>query len=250
MVVGLSEKLNSSIGTAVVSNIGTSGRVSVGQVNEVRECDFVRKGIERSEKLIKQIICTCIPTDYVDIALIRKCNTIDLPALQSASKACEKSLLKYLLFSDVDNAYSDRVSVVLDQAEEWVTGVVAAYTATEIHSFKGSPGDIADVGVFSDNADKTVFEFLETFEFGYINWGNNPQCASKLLKHLSNDLKDKVMSQSDSYALMREWLISNYGAPAWIVNDTVMALVKRKQPTASDRADKYAYVSAIIAGLQ
>ena len=84
-----------------------SRRVSVGQVNEIRERDIVRKGIERSEKLILQIIGTRIPTDYVDIALIRKCNTIDLPALQSASKAFEKSLLKYLSFSDVDNAYCD-----------------------------------------------------------------------------------------------------------------------------------------------
>ena len=63
MVVGLSEKLNSSIGTALVSNVCTSRRVSVGQVNEVRECDVVRKGIERSEKLIMQIIGTRIPTD-------------------------------------------------------------------------------------------------------------------------------------------------------------------------------------------
>ena len=76
MVVGLSEKLNSSIGTAVVSNIGTSGRVSVRQVNKIREGDVVRKGIERSEKIILQIISTRIPTDYVNIALIRKCNTL------------------------------------------------------------------------------------------------------------------------------------------------------------------------------
>ena len=82
----------------------------------------------------------------------------------------------------MDKAYCDRVSVVLDQAEEWVTSVVAAYTAAEIHSIKGSPGDITDVEVFSDNADKTVFEFLESFELGYMDWGNNRQRASKLLK--------------------------------------------------------------------
>ena len=138
----------------------------------------------------------------------------------------------------------------MDQAEEWDTGIVAAYTAAEVHSIKGSPGDIANVGVFFVNADKTVFEFLESFELGYIDWGNNCQRASKLLKHLSSDLKDKVMSQSDNYALMHKWLISNYGAPARIVNDTVMALVKRKLLIASDQANLYAHVSAIIAGLQ
>ena len=54
------------------------------------------------------------------------------------------------------------------------------------------------------NADKTIFEFLESFELGYIDWGNNRQRASKLSKHLSDDLKDKLMTRSDNYALMRE----------------------------------------------
>ena len=73
-----------------------------------------------------------------------------------------------------------------------------------MHSIKGSPGDIADVGIFSNNADKTVFEFLESFELGYIDWGNNRHYASKLCKHLSDDLQDKLMTRSDNYALMRE----------------------------------------------
>ena len=119
-----------------------------------------------------------------------------------------------------------------------------------MHSIKGSPGDIADVGIFSDNADKTVFKFLESFELGYIDWGNNRQRASKLCKHLSDDLKDKLMTRSDNYALMREWLVSNYGGAARILNDTVMALARRKKPAANDRSDRYLHVSAILASLQ
>ena len=119
-----------------------------------------------------------------------------------------------------------------------------------MHSIKGSPGDIADVGIFSDNSDKTVFEFLESFELGYIDWGNNRQRASKLCKHLSDDLKDKLMTRSDNYALMREWLIINYGGAAQILNDTVMELTRRKKPTANDRSDRYSHVSAILAALQ
>ena len=134
---------------------------------------MVRKGIDWSEKLILQLISTKIPSAYVDIALIRKCNTTDLPALQSASKTCEKSLLKYLSFPGVDNSCCDRISSLLDNAESWVLHVVHAYTSAEVHSIKGSPGDIADVGIFSDNADKKVLEFLESFELGYIDWGNN-----------------------------------------------------------------------------
>ena len=103
--------------------------------------------------MILQLISIRIPSDYVDIALIRKCNTIDLPALQSASKTCEKSLLKYFSFPGVDNLYWDRISLLLDSAESWVLHIVQRYTNAEVHSIKGSPGDIADVGVFSDNAD-------------------------------------------------------------------------------------------------
>ena len=113
MVVGLSEPVDSSLSTAVASRLNTSGSVLGDRLNLVREREVVRKGIERSEKLILQLISTRIPSDYVDIALIRKCNTIDLPALQSASKTCEKSLLKYLSFPGVDNSYCDRISSLL-----------------------------------------------------------------------------------------------------------------------------------------
>ena len=131
---------------------------------------MVRKGIERSEKLILQLISTRIPSDYVYFALIRKCNTIDLPALQSASKTCEKSLLKYLSFSGVDNAYCDWISTLhLDNIESWALHMVQTYTSAEIHSIKCFSGDIADVGIFSNNTDKTVFEFIESFELGYID---------------------------------------------------------------------------------
>ena len=78
------------------------------------------------------------------------------------------------------------------------------------------------------------FEFLEAFELGYIDWGNNCQWVSKLSKHLSDDLKDKLMTRSDNYALMREWLVQNYGGAARILNDTVMALTRRKKPMAND----------------
>ena len=94
MVVGLNEKVDSSLGTAISSHSNTSGPVSVGDVNLVRERDVVQKGIECSEKLFLQLISTKIPSNYVDIALIRKCNII--PALQSASKTCEKSLIPWL----------------------------------------------------------------------------------------------------------------------------------------------------------
>ena len=138
----------------------------------------------------------------------------------------------------------------MDSAESWALHIVQAYTSAEVHSIKGSPGDIADAGIFSNKADKTVFEFFEAFELGYIDWGNKRQQASKLSKHLFDDLKDKLMTRSDNYPLMREWLVMNYGGAARILNETVMALTRRKKPTANDWSDRYLHVSAILAALQ
>ena len=58
------------------------------------------------------------------------------------------------------------------------------------------------------------------------------------------------MTRSDNYALMREWLVSNYGGASHIINDTVMALGKRKKPVPTDRFERYLHVSAILAALQ
>ena len=80
--------------------------------------------------------------------------------MQSALKTCKKSLLKYLSFPGVDYSYCVRIFFLLDSAESWALHVVQAYTSAKVHSIKGFPGDIADVGIFSDNADKTVLEFM------------------------------------------------------------------------------------------
>ena len=58
------------------------------------------------------------------------------------------------------------------------------------------------------------------------------------------------MTKSDSYALMRECLVQNYGGPARILNDTVMALTQRKKPAANGRSDRYSHILVILAALQ
>ena len=55
MVVGLNEKVDSSIGTAISSHSNTSGPVPVERISLIRKRDVVRKGIECSEKLILQL---------------------------------------------------------------------------------------------------------------------------------------------------------------------------------------------------
>ena len=56
MVVGLSEKVDSSLGTALTSRSNSSRPVSGECFNLIRERDVVCKGIEWSEKLFLQLI--------------------------------------------------------------------------------------------------------------------------------------------------------------------------------------------------
>ena len=51
MVIGLSEKVDSSLGTALTSRFNTSGPVSGERLNIFRERDVIRQRLERSEKL-------------------------------------------------------------------------------------------------------------------------------------------------------------------------------------------------------
>ena len=48
-----------------------------------------------------------------------------------------------------------------------------------MHSIKGSHGEVTDVGLFSDNADKTMFQFLEAFEIGYTVRNQNRSTSFK-----------------------------------------------------------------------
>ena len=62
------------------------------------ERDIVRKGIERLEKQIFQLIGPTISKDQVDIALLKRCKTVDVPAVNSAIGNIQKALQKYVGF--------------------------------------------------------------------------------------------------------------------------------------------------------
>ena len=68
MVIDLSERIDSSLSTAIASK-SAGGHVSGDRINISREQEVICKGIERSEKLILQLISTRIPTEYIDISL-------------------------------------------------------------------------------------------------------------------------------------------------------------------------------------
>ena len=67
-----------------------------------REREIIRKGIERLEKQILQLISIFISRDQVDIALLKKCKTVDVPAVNSAIGNLQKALQKYMGFEGMN----------------------------------------------------------------------------------------------------------------------------------------------------
>ena len=77
----------------------------------------------------------------------------------------------------------------MDRAQAWCLDIEELYDKDEVHSINTSIGDAADVGIFSDNSQVTVFKFLESAELAYLGWGNSIQKANRLKnKHLSDEI--------------------------------------------------------------
>ena len=106
-------------------------------------------------------------------------------------------------------------------------------------------------GIFSDNAKVTIYEFLEAAEIAYLGWGNSVQKANRLYnRHLSEEIKSKLINKSDSYAEMKQWLIMNYGGVSRIINDVICELSRRNKPTSNNSQGKFAFYAHISGALQ
>ena len=120
----------------------------------------------------------------------------------------------------------------------------------EIHSITNTKGDTSDVGIFSDNSTRTVYEFLQDVELAIVGWGNKQQRANKLVnKHLSPTIRDKVVDKAHDYAEIKTWLIDHYGDASRIVNDTITALAKKKKPSPGSTKDRYKFYSEIVVSI-
>ena len=136
-----------------------------------------------------QFINVFIPRDHINIALLKKCKTVDVPAVNSAIGNIQKALQKYVGFSGMDSEYCDGIGDLMDRAQDWCLDTEELYNMAEVHSINTSKGDASDVGVFSDNSQVTVFEFLESAELAYLGWGKSVQKVNQLYnKHLSEEI--------------------------------------------------------------
>ena len=64
----------------------------------------------------------------------------------------------------MDSEYCDGIGNLIDRAQAWCLDIKELYNKAEVHSINTSKGDASDMGVFSDNFQVTVFEFLESAE--------------------------------------------------------------------------------------
>ena len=150
----------------------------------------------------------------------------------------------------MDPGYCDTINNLLDDAENWCLRVEVLYNKAEIHSINTIKGDTADV-VFSDNAKVSVYEFLEAAEIAYLGWGNSVQKANRLYnRHLSEEIKSKLINKSDFYAKMKQWLILNYGGVSRIVNDMINDLSRRSKPNPNNSNARFTFYAHISSALQ
>ena len=84
------------------------------------ERDIVRKGIERLEKQISQLIGSTISKDQVDIALLKRYKTEDVPAVNSAIGNIQKALQKYVGFKGMQFSYCDTIHNLMDKAQSYI----------------------------------------------------------------------------------------------------------------------------------
>ena len=126
-----------------------------------REQEIVTKEIERLEKQLLQFTRSKIVDEPLDIPLIKKCKTADVPSVHAAVGHTQKALQRYVKFSGTDTEHCD---------QNWCLRVEELYNKAEIHSINSSTND---VGVFLDNAKVTIYEFLNSAEIAYMGWGNS-----------------------------------------------------------------------------
>ena len=109
-MLDLQEKLNNP---SLITSEGRDYLPQSGMINSERgsprsnpasrERYIVKKGIERLEKQIIQLISVLISSEQVDIALLKKCKTADVPAVNSAIGNIQKALQKYVGFNGMNS---------------------------------------------------------------------------------------------------------------------------------------------------
>ena len=98
LVVDLSDQVVNSSMNSVLRE--PTGFEKDARYNEscLREKDVVKKSIERAKKQLEQVVSVELRMETLDISLIKKHKTVDVPAVHSTVGSIQKSLQKYVTF--------------------------------------------------------------------------------------------------------------------------------------------------------
>ena len=90
LVVDLSDQVSNSSLPQLVLNENQMSRDNQDTDTGRRECEVVRKGMQRTEKHLRQLILNDIHIEPVNISLIKKYKTVDVPCVHSAIGSIQK----------------------------------------------------------------------------------------------------------------------------------------------------------------
>ena len=232
----------------------TSTPMPLDPIQSSMECEVIKSNIERSIRQIRQLTATVINMGS-DVGLIKKCNKEDTSKVNKYVKACGDDLLKYIKYPDTDPDFCKEVQGILDSADDWVMNVENIYARSEAHAISDSRGDISRLIIFNNNAEKTVFEFIDEADMAMLGWGTSKQRASLLSQHLSEEIKSRTAEFSDNFSRIREWLIKTYGRADRIIGDISAGLKAQSKPsnaipsTSVDKGERYTYFANICTAI-
>ena len=248
VVTGVKDQLDRTLESPL--NLSSRNEINprLDHSKKEKERDLVKNAIDSSAKLLKQLITTTI-TEISDLAIIKKCNS-DVKKVTGYSKTCHDLLMKYISYDGTDSDFYTSIKSLLDHANEWIMNVEQIYSSSEAHASGNVKGDLSMVGVFSDNAKKSIYEFVEDLEIALVGWGSNKQRAMLVFsKHLSEDIKAKSLNISDDYQKLKSWLFKEYGSPHTIVTDIISGLANKRKPAPNNDKQRYDFYADITLGI-
>ena len=124
------------------------------------EIRAAKDAVARVVKRIELAINNGITEECTNVTEIKQCRDTELPLVQKDYTACDAALVKYARYSSADLSYYLYVTDVLHQADVWMSMVKTLYVTQQVHSIRDAKFDAADVGVFLDNSERSIYEFF------------------------------------------------------------------------------------------
>ena len=248
VVTGVKDQLDRTLESPLNFSSDLSNSLRVDRSKKEKERELIKSAIDSSANLLKQLIDTKI-SENSDLAIIKKCNS-DVKKVTGYSKSCHDLLMKYVSYDDVDSGYYSVIKSLLDSANEWTMNVEQIYSSSEAHASCTVKGDLSMVGIFSNNAKKSIYEFVEDLEIALVGWGSNKQRAMLVFsKHLTEDIKAKCLNISDDYQKLKSWLFKEFGSPHTIVSDIISELAGKPKPNHNNDRQRYEFYADITLGI-